>query len=136
MKRLCNSCGIEKNIEDLLPSRGNRLIHRCYQCERKYRRSLQASTRREVISHYSDDTLRCGCCGENRFEFLTLDHVEGGGNAHRREVGKNSIMFWRWLKNQGYPPGYRVLCYNCNLATHFYGVCPHKRDNNASTSGI
>jgi hypothetical protein len=31
----------------------------------------------------------------------------------------------RWLKNSGYPPGFQVLCFNCNFAKHRKGQCPH-----------
>jgi hypothetical protein len=32
-----------------------------------------------------------------------------------------------WLKRNGYPKGFRVLCHNCNSARGLYGYCPHKR---------
>jgi hypothetical protein len=32
---------------------------------------------------------------------------------------------YRWLKDRGYPGGFRVLCHNCNFATT-RGVCPHQ----------
>jgi hypothetical protein len=32
-----------------------------------------------------------------------------------------------WLARQGYPPGYRVLCHNCNSAYGYYGHCPHQQ---------
>mgnify|MGYP001568273127 CR=1 FL=1 len=38
--------------------------------------------------------------------------------------GKGSA-FYRWLKQQGYPPGIRVLCFNCNCALGLFGYCPH-----------
>jgi hypothetical protein len=31
------------------------------------------------------------------------------------------------LKKRGYPPGYRVLCFNCNRGRYLNGgVCPHE----------
>lgn len=68
---------------------------------------------------------RCACCGETAIEFLTIDHVNGGGNVHRREVGKGRGVYAD-LERQGFPQdGYRVLCFNCNIARGFYGYCPH-----------
>jgi len=68
---------------------------------------------------------RCECCGESRYEFLALDHISGGGDAHRRQVG-NKLA--RWLVRNNYPKdiGIRVLCHNCNSALGFYGYCPHQ----------
>lgn len=31
-----------------------------------------------------------------------------------------------WLSKNGYPPGFRVLCFNCNAAMHMFGICPHE----------
>ncbi len=34
---------------------------------------------------------------------------------------------YRWLRNQGWPQGFRILCHNCNMARGFYGRCPHEQ---------
>ena len=68
---------------------------------------------------------RCRCCGETIIEFLTIDHVDGGGREHRRKIGNGRSMY-QHLRKLGYPAGYQVLCYNCNCAKGFYGVCPHE----------
>jgi len=70
----------------------------------------------------------CACCGEDEKVFLTIDHVEGGGNKHRKEINADHPgNFYRWLKNQKYPPGFKVLCLNCNMGRHRNGgVCPHR----------
>jgi hypothetical protein len=62
-------------------------------------------------------------CGESMPEYLSIDHVAGGGNQHRKQVGGGNV-FYSWLKRNNYPSGYRVLCYNCNLSSGFYGKCP------------
>lgn len=68
----------------------------------------------------------CVCCGESHIVFLCIDHVGGGGSQHRKAIGHKGKNFWRWLKNNGYPPGYRVLCHNCNMAIRWEKVCPHQ----------
>jgi hypothetical protein len=69
----------------------------------------------------------CACCGETIERFLTLDHIYGGGNDERREAKCDGLTFYNWLKKQGYPPGYQVLCFNCNCGRHHNGgICPHK----------
>ena len=58
----------------------------------------------------------CAVCGEDRLEVLSIDHVGGGGNKHRKTIGVGSgRTFYRWLRDNGYPPGFQVLCFNCNI---------------------
>jgi hypothetical protein len=81
---------------------------------------------RDVLSHYG---ARCDCCGETALKFLTLDHVEGGGNDWRRSVRaheRHGRGLYRWIQNHGYPPLFRVLCINCNCSLGYYGYCPHQ----------
>lgn len=65
---------------------------------------------------------KCVCCGEKEPKFLSFDHINGGGSQHRKVIGGKII---RWLKKNGYPEGFQILCHNCNLARGFYGQCPH-----------
>ena len=75
---------------------------------------------------------KCACCGETDPEFLSLDHVNSNGGAHRREVSPGrkdwgGFHLYRLLRQQGYPEGYQVMCMNCNFGrTRNNGVCPHK----------
>lgn len=91
------------------------------------RRENHAQIREECIRHYSNDTNCCACCGENAIEFLAIDHIDGGGSKHRKEVRKRFPSMYHYLKAEGFPSGYRILCHNCNLARGFYGYCPHDR---------
>jgi hypothetical protein len=69
----------------------------------------------------------CACCGETEFSMLTIDHINQDGAAHRREVSTALSKIFAWLKQHGWPDGYRVLCFNCNIASYRNGgVCPHK----------
>lgn len=67
---------------------------------------------------------KCECCGETEPKFLAIDHVEGGGNLHRKTIKNQTI--YAWLRQRNYPSGFRVLCHNCNMAIAFWKVCPHK----------
>lgn len=63
--------------------------------------------------------------------FLTLDHIGGSGNDHRKEVGGSigfsGYRFYRAMKKQGFPPTLQILCWNCNAGRHMNGgVCPHR----------
>lgn len=66
----------------------------------------------------------CVCCGETDMRFLTLDHINGGGLKHRKEVGHK---MHRWVVRKGFPLDFQVLCYNCNCGRAINGgVCPHQ----------
>lgn len=82
----------------------------------------------EVWGHYGG---KCECCGANNKEFLTIDHINGGGTKHRKELrASGSQHIYSWLKRNNYPEGYRVLCMNCNFSHGMYGYCPHKNESN------
>lgn len=82
--------------------------------------------RAQALTHYGGTPPTCACCGEATIQFLTIDHVGGGGNAERASIGsKGGTEFYRWLRQRGWPAGYRVLCHNCNAALGAYGACPH-----------
>lgn len=67
---------------------------------------------------------KCSCCSETTTVFLTIDHINGGGNAERMKVGKS--RYYKYIVMQGIPPDkYRILCYNCNAAYMILGYCPH-----------
>ena len=104
------------------------------------RRSATVSHRRrraEAIEAYGG---ACKCCGESEPAFLTIDHIDGGGNAHRRTLTADgsiagSSNFYRWLKNQGWPEGFQLLCHNCNFAKS-HGGCPHARRAHATADRL
>lgn len=78
-----------------------------------------------VLDHYGSI---CACCGENRIEFLTIDHINGGGHRHRQELKRRGKNFLFWLIKNNFPDGYRVLCMNCNFSLGMFGYCPHKQE--------
>ena len=87
------------------------------------RAELRAQRRLEVLIHYGGKQPSCRCCKERQVEFLTIDHINGGGYQHKKKHGIGSIYLW--LRVNNYPKGYRVLCFNCNLSRAIYGECPH-----------
>lgn len=77
-----------------------------------------------VIRHYGG---KCACCGENRIEFLSIDHVNGGG-CKERKANRIGSHRYKHIINEKFPKKYRVLCHNCNLSLGFYKYCPHKKE--------
>ena len=100
--------------------------------ERKRGREYWSALRHEAMMAYGG--YRCACCGETEPMFLSLDHVHNDGADHRREMGYEdgngkgaSSAILSWLKKNDYPPGFQVLCMNCNHGkARNNGVCPHK----------
>ena len=75
----------------------------------------------EVYQHYSEGNLKCSLCDVSDIRILTLDHLDGGGSTHRREIGNGGTRMVRWIRKNGFPDGFRVLCFNHNLGAHCLG---------------
>lgn len=88
----------------------------------KYAREYQQRLRERALLHYG---FICNCCGLDDPRFLSIDHINGDGNLHRREIGG---ALYHWLRKNNYPEGFQTLCYNCNLAKGSGDHCPHQDD--------
>jgi hypothetical protein len=139
----CTSCKRHKAVGQFYKQRRNKdgLQSQCKTCAkarlataRKIRRIAGELTdaqktrqrlRREVLQHYGGENLQCSCpgCNVTQIEFLSIDHIDGGGHQHRKQIGESGL--YTWLKRQNFPPGFRVLCHNCNQSMGAYGYCPH-----------
>jgi len=136
MIKMCRKCRVVLSLDNCCPSKfssGNCLCRTCHNLSSKEsrRRNTQfyrdksneynAKSRIKLITEYGG---RCVCCGENTFEFLTIDHINNDGAEHRKKV-KNVAA---WLKRKGYPKdNFQLLCMNCNFAKAKYGQCPHTK---------
>lgn len=98
-----------------------------HQQQRDKQKQWRKHTKQTIISYYGG---KCACCGENRIEFLSIDHIDGGGAEHRRSLGRNGrgTSFYKWIMDNNYPQELQVLCFNCNLSLGFHGYCPHQTD--------
>ena len=96
---------------------------------KKRRAAYRQQIKLAVFEKYGG--ARCACCAEERLEFLSIDHINGGGAKHREQITgdrRNGSNLYFWLRTQGFPPGFRVLCMNCNFAIGHFGYCPHERE--------
>lgn len=113
-KKFCDTCLYEKRKE----------YNREY-CKTEIAKELKASAHRRIREiAYSGYGGVCACCGEEEFEFLCIDHVNGGGSEDRKK--HNTYQIARRVIELGFPGEYQVLCHNCNLAKGFFGECPHQ----------
>ena len=99
-------------------------VHRANNLEsvRERARLHNLAYREEAFFHYGDV---CTCCGESRFNFLTIDHINNDGAEHRRTMVGDT---YRWLSRNDYPDTFQTLCMNCNWARGKRGACPHEYD--------
>jgi hypothetical protein len=89
---------------------------------------LQAQLRDQVFTAYGG--YKCACCGETERMFLSIDHINNDGNVERKSGAYRGSgnAFYGWLRKNGFPPGYQVLCMNCQVGKHKNGgVCPHQQ---------
>ena len=85
----------------------------------------------DVLSHYGN---KCACCGETEEFFLSMDHKNNDGAAHRKASfnGPNAQFrggthIYLWIKRNNYPDSFQILCHNCNHGKHLNGgICPHQ----------
>lgn len=140
--KICNKCRERKPLRDFhrQTKSADGRQNRCKQCNLRRINADNAAkrgagvtthaqrTRRrlrvEVLRAYGGQKPTCACCGEDKIEFLSVDHIGGGGGVHRKVIGHSGL--YTWLKREGFPPGFRVLCHNCNQSIGSYGYCPHQ----------
>lgn len=91
-------------------------------------REYMERTREAVLQAYG---AVYECCGQDGDRFLTLDHAGGPTLAQEITEGKkfSGLRLYLAILREGCPPGFRVLCFNCNCARALNdGTCPHKEN--------
>ncbi len=93
----------------------------------KQKKETSQRIKHDAMVIYGNGKAECICCGEFRLSMLTLDHIAGGGNKHRKQHKYTFLS--GWLKAHNYPSGFQTLCSNCNLSKHINGICEHMQSN-------
>jgi hypothetical protein len=111
------------------PERERATSRRSYQRNIESRRATNNARQKRYVHRMRQGALdaygrECACCGDSTEVFLAIDHIDGGGNRHRKEIGGSGSHFYIWLARNDYPPGFQTLCHNCNWAKS-RGGCPH-----------
>ena len=124
---LCHNCNHAKGVRGECPH----LIETLREIDgkkpigiNKFER-FRVNLRAAIINHYSEGKNACLCCGENHYEFLTLDHIDGQRGIIRNKKEHGASLYLR-LRRENYPAGFQVLCFSCNFAKGVYGKCPHE----------
>lgn len=129
-KKRCPQCRESKPLKEFYLNRSAPDGHHsyCIPCARSKAAGYRARNRELVFGHFGRE---CACCGTR--ENLTLDHVHGGGKAHRDSLGcgESSFVFYYWLVSNNFPaecePGgkheIQVLCSLCNSTKGTRAAC-------------
>ena len=129
-KTVCRSCSDKATQIAMVIYTRRRAEGKCRHCEdapipgrvlcRKHltrKKQYRADQKREVFEAYGGP--QCAHCPEADLRYLEIDHIDGGGRQHMREVtGGSGTAFYCWLKANNFPPGFRVLCRTCNNKAH------------------
>lgn len=114
LRGLCSGCCVNK------AEAGYKTCTACLGKSRSATRQIWL----QIVEHYGGC---CACCGEREIVFLTVDHKNNDGAAHRRSLGiPAGFKFYRWLVDAGFPADLQLLCYNCNCSKQRVGECPHE----------
>jgi hypothetical protein len=124
----------EKSREHARQSRNRKLangspeeVAAIRQAERDKTNRLNARCKEQVFAAYGG--YKCSCCGETEPMFLSIDHIDNDGAKERKSglYAGSGTAFYGWLRKNGFPTGYQVLCMNCQIGKHKNGgVCPHQ----------
>lgn len=99
---------------------------KCPQCRKEATKSGKKSRTKLRKKFFAIYGGKCKCCGENKYEFLNLDHINGGGTKDVAKRGAYGI--YQCVVTTYQPERYRILCWNCNMCIGHYGYCAHKKE--------
>ena len=110
-KARCISCNKIK-MREYANNRSPRIGRKDYNA--KYHADELIQKKTSVITYYGGGKCACVRCGFSDLRALTIDHINGHGNQHRKENHTHTgLHFYKWLISNSYPSGFRTLCGNC-----------------------
>ena len=77
-------------------------------------RSCRAKLRQKCVTLLG---AYCAFCGNSDYRVLEIDHINGGGNRHRKNGAMGRYEAYKDVLK--HPKKYRVLCANCHRIRHF-----------------
>jgi len=124
----CTKCG----SSDITPF-GN-----CRPCRKQYNADYRAAKiaakdpdwyayRRRTTNNYTarlrdkahallGDRCACPGCPITRRVFLSIDHIDDDGAAHRKKFPNQQMLYRSIIDDPDATSKYQILCHNCNMA--------------------
>jgi hypothetical protein len=124
----CSDCSKKRNRRDyrkhILNRRKSSLTWKWNNMDKvlQWQKAARLALRSKILAGYGG---RCTCCGETEEQFLTIEHINGGGRKHRKRVGSTEAVS-REIIRAGFPNHFTILCMNCNWARRRGTACPHE----------
>lgn len=121
----CRNCAVvltQENCEPSMLAAQGKVGYICKPCLKQYRSQKYRKNKKLIIEKLGN---KCACCGEDRIETLTIDHIYGGGIQEKKEF-RGEQFLRKLLIQENLTEKYQCLCFNCNYAKGFFGVCPHQ----------
>lgn len=120
----CRKCSVILTKLNCMKSYLSYGINICNECQRQYEKDQYIKNRIIVLNKLGG---KCDCCGEQKIELLSIDHINGGGNQEKKVLrGANLLKKLKLMNESDLSNKYRCLCYNCNYCIGFWGKCQHK----------
>lgn len=132
--KICRDCANEYSRiyqETLLDAMKNN--PEWIQEQRERQAKYRDNVKKLCILYYSNGTMRCtnpDCRvlgGMDDLRALSIDHPNGEGAKHRKEIKSPGNAFYRWLIRNNFPPSFTCLCMNCQWIK--------RMENNENTHG-
>ena len=138
-KTRCRECNVKLNDSNgYCPNGSYSNGYICKECKKRLDRETSAKRRstnpeafkkcvtkskqkakQAVFSHYCNGDIRCAKCGFDDMRALSIDHINGNGAKQKKELGGSGDKTYRWIKKNDYPPGFQVLCMNCQFIKRY-----------------
>lgn len=106
----------------------------CKSCGAKYRKEYADKNRKTInekkrvyANKWKTEAMTvlgnaCCVCGIDDLRVLEIDHIDGGGNQHRKRRSRESI--WREIAIGETTSKFQLLCANCHRIKTFYPEPP------------
>lgn len=88
-------------------------------------RDYKINIRHKVLIKYGGV---CKCCNESNLYLLNIDHINQDGAEERKRLYGANVIPITWYTNllrDVVRKDLQVLCYNCNIGSYKYKICPH-----------
>src|SRR5690606_17571982 len=79
-KKICYKCKGTDDLFEIRAHKGKNIYFLCKPCNKKDKKYYHDSGKKMVYEHYG---ARCNCCGESKYQFLSVDHVNNDGGEER-----------------------------------------------------